>query len=63
MLSGKCPEPELLAAYLDHNVTLEEVERLEAHIAECGDCRELIALAVRNEEEAPYPLPPDESGS
>jgi len=42
----ECPDEETLAAYREGNLEKEEMERIEEHLAFCGDCTEnLIALS------------------
>src|SRR5262245_16397399 len=41
-----CPEPGLLAAYVDGTVASEERTRVERHLVACPDCREIVAGAV-----------------
>jgi len=45
-----CPSEETLAAFLDGQLDAEERTRVIEHVAECGDCREII-LAAREVEE------------
>lgn len=40
---GGCVDLELLAAYADGSATPEERTRVEEHLAECGDCRAILA--------------------
>jgi hypothetical protein len=49
--SGACPEPEQLAAYIDGRVTVEERAAIQRHLADCDDCREVVADAVRLRDE------------
>ena len=42
----ECPDEETMAAYREGNLEKEETERIEDHLAFCGDCTEnLIALS------------------
>ena len=41
------PESELVAAYVDNRVTPLERERVEAHLADCDECRAEVADVVR----------------
>ena len=41
------PSAEELAAYLERKLTREELTRVEAHIAECEDCRQEALAATR----------------
>jgi hypothetical protein len=40
-----CPEPELLARYLEGGLSAEERARVNGHLADCDDCRRTIALS------------------
>ncbi|HEY0372576.1 MAG TPA: zf-HC2 domain-containing protein [Thermoanaerobaculia bacterium] len=56
-LMQTCPDPETLSAFLDQK--LDPAARLEVvqHLAECGDCRDLVVAATEyaQEEEASAP--------
>jgi putative zinc finger protein len=55
-----CPDAELLAAYVDGWATVEDRRVIEAHLAGCADCRELVGAAVemvRGEAEMPSRRP------
>ncbi len=39
-----CPEPEILAAYLDNGLTSDERRAVEAHAADCLRCQEHLSL-------------------
>src|SRR6516162_2541426 len=41
------PELNLLAAFVEHTLTNEEREAIVAHLGECADCREQVAIAVK----------------
>lgn len=43
---GVCPEVELLAAFADGRLEGEEKARLIEHLANCEDCRELVAESL-----------------
>jgi tetratricopeptide (TPR) repeat protein len=51
---SECPEAETLAAYLDRRLESAEHEAIQAHLADCDDCREItsdiIRLMTANEE-------------
>ena len=52
------PDPDLLAAFAEKSLSERERTNVLEHIARCGDCREVIALALRaSEEVAPQILP------
>ncbi len=42
-----CPEPEVLAAYVDRGLSLTERGRVDAHLASCPQCIALIAGVAR----------------
>lgn len=41
------PDADLLAAFAEKRLLGHEREELLAHLAECADCREVVALASR----------------
>ena len=43
----RCLEPEVLAAYLDHGLSLVERARVEAHLASCPHCVAMLAGVAR----------------
>ncbi len=59
VLSDDCPEPERLAEYLEGASSDSERQAIEAHLADCRDCRRIIALIVRSEAAVPDPTLPD----
>jgi CHAT domain-containing protein/tetratricopeptide (TPR) repeat protein len=46
-----CPEPEVLAAYVDRGLSLSERGRVDAHLASCPQCIALVAGVARTVEE------------
>ena len=42
-----CPEPEVLAAYVDRGLSLSERARVEGHLASCPQCVALVAGVAR----------------
>ncbi len=42
-----CPEPEVLAAYVDRGLSLAERARVDAHLASCPQCIGLVAGVAR----------------
>ena len=42
-----CPEPEVLAAYVDRGLSLSERARVDAHLASCPQCIALVAGVAR----------------
>ena len=47
---------EQIAAYVDHEVTLPERERIEAHLATCDECTDEVASVVRTLDTPPEPI-------
>src|SRR5262245_50170105 len=43
-----CPTSEALAAYIDRGVETAERAQIEAHLADCEDCRLLIAYVLES---------------
>ena len=43
---GACPDPGLIAAYVDGRLTDSERDRLHRHLALCELCTELVAEVV-----------------
>jgi anti-sigma factor RsiW len=48
-----CPDAEELAAFVDGRLAAAAREKMERHLAECTDCRELFAEVVRPIETEP----------
>jgi tetratricopeptide (TPR) repeat protein len=46
-----CPEPEVLAAYVDRGLSLSERAGMDAHLASCPQCIALVAGVARTVEE------------
>jgi anti-sigma factor RsiW len=46
-----CPEPEVLAAYVDRGLSLSERARVDIHLASCPQCIALVAGVARTVEE------------
>lgn len=57
-LGSPCPDIELLAAYLENNLSQEAREQMEAHFVECRICRRVIAQAIKSEAAVPDPALP-----
>jgi len=47
--SDVCPDPSILAAYIDRALSATEVERWETHFSLCARCQEQIAFMARSE--------------
>lgn len=58
-MANDCPPIELLAAYIDHNVTPEERATVETHMVECAICRKTVVLTVKSLTIIPDPVLPD----
>ena len=52
---GVCPEPEVLASYLDHGLTSEERAVVDAHAADCLRCQQHLSLLGAVSVERPDP--------
>src|SRR5687768_18212516 len=52
-----CLEPEVLATYVDHGLSLAERARVETHLASCPTCTALLAGVVRTVAEIAPVLP------
>ncbi len=57
-MGSACPNIELLAAYLENNVSQKTREQMEAHLVECRICRRVIAQAIKSESAVPAPVLP-----
>jgi anti-sigma factor RsiW len=44
---ARCPAAEVLAAYLDHQLTTDERILVEQHLIVCNKCRQIISRAVK----------------
>lgn len=53
----RCPEPEVLAAYVDRGLSLAERARVERHLASCPQCLALVAGVVRTVADVPESTP------
>lgn len=49
------PEPDLLSAFAEQSLPAREREQLMEHLARCGDCRDVVALALPEIEIAALP--------
>ena len=50
--SGICPDPNVLAAYLDGTLPAAEAETVEAHLASCAGCLDTVTAFRSVEREA-----------
>lgn len=46
---GACPEPELLAAFVEQRLQGPERLALESHLASCAGCQEALAIAAQDD--------------
>jgi len=53
----RCPEPEVLAAYVDRGLSLAERARVDHHLASCPQCIALVAGVVRTVADVPESTP------
>jgi hypothetical protein len=44
--AGVHPDPDLLAAFVEKSLDKRERTRVLEHLAQCGDCREVVSLAI-----------------
>jgi hypothetical protein len=51
--SGQHPDADQISAFVDHALPAHEREEMLAHLAECADCRETVALSLPVIENAP----------
>ena len=49
------PDPDLLTAFAEKSLNGRERAQVLRHLAECGDCRELVSLATPEPQAAPFP--------
>lgn len=54
---GQCPAAEILAAYLDGQLTTKERTLIEDHLISCNKCRHIVSTAVKSQDS--IVLPPD----
>lgn len=59
----RCPEIEVLSAYLGGFLDPKEQSLVEAHLGECENCRRVVTLALRSEDQATDPDTPDPADS
>jgi hypothetical protein len=50
-----CPGPDILAAYFERSLDVDETAHVERHLSECARCREQLAALGRAEEAAAAP--------
>ena len=42
--TGECPDAEVIAAYSDHGLALDETARWDSHFATCARCRKILRV-------------------
>jgi Photosynthesis system II assembly factor YCF48/Putative zinc-finger len=57
------PDAELLTAFAEHSLSERERARILGHLADCGDCREIVALALPAMESGEYAYLPHRRSS
>ncbi len=61
--SGRAhPDADLLTAFAEQALSVTERDGVLEHLARCGDCREVVALALPDMGELPAPLAADADG-
>ena len=50
------PDANLLTAFIERTLTERERRQVLSHLSECGECREIAALALPTEVEAAQPI-------
>ena len=55
ILANQCPDIELLAAYIDENVSVEERRLVDAHLVDCERCLEVVAFVIASKVAIPDP--------
>jgi len=58
ILAEPCPDIELLAAYIDENITPQEHEFIERHLDGCARCLDIVAFVIASKVSIPDPIPP-----
>ncbi len=58
-MSEECPGIEMLAAYVDRNLTEAERRRVEGHMVVCRVCRQTVVLTFRTKAAIPDPQLPE----
>jgi Photosynthesis system II assembly factor YCF48 len=60
-LDDSCPGPDILAAYFERSLDVQESARYELHLSQCARCREQLAVLSRASLTAPGDAPPQQS--
>jgi hypothetical protein len=55
--SGRCLDAEMLAAWIDGDLTAADVSAAEAHVSSCARCQAMMAAIVRSTPPAVAPVP------
>jgi anti-sigma factor RsiW len=57
---ARCPAAEVLAAYLDHQLTDDERILVERHLVVCNKCRQIVSRAVKANDSVDSPVVDEE---
>jgi hypothetical protein len=55
---SECPELEMLAAYLEHNLTANQIREIEGHLVACRRCRKTVINIFNSEKFVVDPILP-----
>lgn len=55
--SGRCLDAEMLAAWIDGDLTAADISASEAHVSSCARCQAMVAAIVRSTPSAPAIVP------
>lgn len=59
-MAEPCPDIEVLAAYVDENVTREEQRLVDAHLVDCERCLDVVTFVIASKVAIPDPVPPND---
>lgn len=49
-MPAQCPTTEVLAVYLDHNLTSKDRALIEKHLIACNKCRHIVSESLKAED-------------
>lgn len=52
---GQCPAAEILAAYLEGQLTTSERTFIEDHLVNCNKCRHIVSTALKSQDSVVFP--------
>jgi predicted anti-sigma-YlaC factor YlaD len=52
---GQCPAAEILAAYLESQLTTKERILIEDHLVTCNKCRHIVSTTVKSQDSIVLP--------